>query len=170
MSTKKMRILILGATGGIGLLLIREILASPSDAEIVVYARSPNKLPDDLSSHPSLTIVKGTLEDLETLDTAMVGTTIVLSALGPSVSQGPFHPSGCPLANAYKGILASMKAHDVNRLIALGTPSQPDPHDTFSAKFRALVTGVAVFARTAYKDMAAIGNVIRETGDRKSVV
>lgn len=58
-----------------------------------------------------------------------------------------------------------MKAHDVNRLIALGTPSQPDPHDTFSAKFWALVTGVAIFARTAYKDMLAIGQVIRETGE-----
>jgi len=157
-----MRVLILGATGGIGLLLIERALAASHT--VVVYARSPEKLPEQYSNNPNVVIRKGELTDEATLTQALDGVDAVLSALGPSVSRGPLHPSGEPLAHAYALLIRVMKQKGVPRLIALGTPSITDPADKFSLKMSAIVTGVATFARTAYKDVVAIGNTIREDG------
>jgi hypothetical protein len=53
-----------------------------------------------------------------------------------------------------------MHKHNIGRLIALGTSSINDPHDKFNYKFALLINGVKVFARNAYNDVVAIGNVI----------
>jgi hypothetical protein len=55
-----------------------------------------------------------------------------------------------------------MRAQGVRRLIALGTTSIKDPNDKFSAQFSIIINGIAVVARTAYKDFVAIGEVIRK--------
>ncbi|TFY70106.1 hypothetical protein EVJ58_g44 [Rhodofomes roseus] len=94
----------------------------------------------------------------------MRGVDAVLSALGPSTKSGPFHPSDTPLAHAYSLVIAVMKEQGVSRLIALGTASMKDEHDRFSIVFAALVSGVALFARNAYKDVVAVGEVIRTEG------
>ena len=57
-----------------------------------------------------------------------------------------------------------MKEHDVNRLVLLGTASMKDENDHFSARFTALVGGVAVLAHHAYRDVVAIGEVVRGEG------
>jgi uncharacterized protein YbjT (DUF2867 family) len=93
-----MRILVLGGTGASGILLIREALAHSHT--VVVYARSPDKLPEDIVKDTSVVIIKGDLSDAETLSKAMEGVDAVVSALGPAVKRGPFHPSGTPLALA----------------------------------------------------------------------
>jgi putative NADH-flavin reductase len=157
-----MRILILGATGPTGLSLIGEALARQHT--VVLYVRSPEKLPEDISTHPAVTVVKGSLDDLPAISTALDGVQAVVSALGPSVKKGPFHPSDTPLAHGYSHIIAAMLAHNVLRLIALGTASITDPNDKFNYQFWVLVSGVAVFARNAYKDVVAIGKTIREEG------
>ncbi|KAF9065424.1 hypothetical protein BDP27DRAFT_1332043 [Rhodocollybia butyracea] len=90
----------------------------------------------------------------------MEGVDAVCSALGPSVKKGPFHPAGEPLAHAYEGVIVAMKRHKVKRLFALGTASIPAPEDKFDIKFKALITGVATFARNAYKDVVKIGETI----------
>ncbi|RPD81604.1 NAD-P-binding protein [Lentinus tigrinus ALCF2SS1-7] len=154
-----MRLLILGGTGPCGLQLIEQALAL--NHAIVVYARSPQKLPQTITSHPSVTIVSGELMDEEKLSAAMEGVHAVLSALGPAVKNGPFHPSTTPLAHAYALLISIMKARNVKRLIALGTASMKDEHDKFSLEFSVLVGGVAIFAHNAYKDVVAIGETIR---------
>ncbi len=93
-----MRVVILGATGPSGILLIEEALTAKHI--IVVYARSPQKLPAHLNKHPDTTIIKGELEDPKALDTALTGADAVLSALGPSCGN----PSGT--RSAYKDIVA----------------------------------------------------------------
>jgi len=158
-----MRILILGATGPTGILLIREALAAPQQHTLVLYVRSPEKLPEDISTHPAITVVKGELDD-HALSTAMDGVQVVISTLGPSVKRGPFHPSDTPLAHGYSHIIAAMGMHKVTRLIALGTASITDPNDKFSCQFWLLIKGVATFARNAYKDVVAIGEIIRGEG------
>jgi len=159
-----MRILILGATGPTGILLIREALAAPQGHTVVLYVRSPDKLPEDISTNPAITVVKGDLEDLDAISKAMDGVEAVISALGPSVKRGPFHPSDTPLAHGYSRIIVAMFEHNVTRLIALGTASITDPNDKFSFQFWVLVNGVATFARNAYKDVVAIGETIRGEG------
>ncbi|KAI6136965.1 NAD-P-binding protein [Pisolithus sp. B1] len=116
-----MRVLILGATGGIGVLLVERAVADGHT--VVVYARSPEKLPQNLRDSPQILIRKGQLTDAESLSDALQSVDAVLSALGPAVSRGPFHPKGEPLAHAYSLIIRVMKERGVTRLIALGTPS-----------------------------------------------
>lgn len=54
-----------------------------------------------------------------------------------------------------------MAAHNVKRLICLGTASIKDPNDKFNAAFWAMVNTVKVLAYNAYKDMVAIGETVR---------
>jgi nucleoside-diphosphate-sugar epimerase len=158
-----MRVLVLGGTGASGNLIIRECLQA--DHIVVVYARSPEKLPEDISKDSRVVVIKGSLEDEEALAKSMEGVQAVLSALGPSTSRGPFHPSNTPLAHAYSRIIRIMHAHNVKRLLALGTASIADPNDKFSAIFWALVNGVKTLAYNAYKDVVAIGDTIRGDGE-----
>jgi putative NADH-flavin reductase len=155
-----MRIVILGATGPTGILLIEEALATKRHT-IVVYARSPNKLPAHLHKHPDLTIAQGTLEDTESLDAALTGAHAVLSALGPAFGN----PSGTPIARGYGVVLASMRRKGVKRLIALGTTSIKDEKDRWSVVYSWFVAAVAIGAHTAYQDIVAVGEVIRACDD-----
>ncbi|KAF5345872.1 hypothetical protein D9757_006995 [Collybiopsis confluens] len=152
-----MRILVLGATGPVGIALCREVLLSMPGSSLVLYVRSPEKVPDDLNSSTQVTVIVGQLTDLDSLAKAMEGVDAVCSALGPSVKKGPFHPSGEPLAHAYEGVIEAMKKNNVKRLFALGTASNEAPEDKSDIRFSALVTGVATFARNAYKDVVKIG-------------
>lgn len=155
-----MRIVILGGTGPSGILLIEEALAAKHI--IVVYARSPQKLPEHLSKHQDITIVKGELEDSKALDTALASADAILSALGPSFGN----PSGTPLARGYSAVLDAMRRHSVKRLIALGTPSIKDEqNDKPSVVYRAMVAAVWFGANSAYKDIVAVGEVIRACED-----
>jgi len=155
-----MRIVILGGTGPSGILLIEEALAAKH--VIVVYARSPQKLPAHLSEHSDITIVKGELADTDALDTALAGADAVLSALGPSFGN----PWGTPIARGYSVVLEAMRRHGVKRLIALGTPSIKDEqNDKFSLVYSTMVTAVAYGARSAYQDIVAVGDVIRACED-----
>lgn len=112
-----MRILVLGATGPVGILLCRLSLSSIQDSSLVLFVRSPEKVPNDLSSDSRVTVITGQLTDVGLLSKAMEGIDAVCSALGPT---SPFHPAGEPLANAYENIIAMMKKHGVKRLFALG--------------------------------------------------
>ncbi|KAH7883949.1 NAD-P-binding protein [Phlebopus sp. FC_14] len=158
-----MRILILGATGAAGQLLIEQALAASHT--IVIYARSPEKLPEQTRNDRRVTIHKGELTDETGLSRAIENVDAVLSALGPSVSRGPLHPSGEPLAHAYALIIKLMRRHRVSRLLALGTPSITDPRDKFSLRMSIIVAGVKTLAYHAWKDMVAIGETIRTEGD-----
>ncbi|KZV85116.1 NAD(P)-binding protein [Exidia glandulosa HHB12029] len=157
------RVLILGATGPCGILLIRECLAREGYS-VVIYARSPSKLPPEIKVHDRVTIVEGQLDDVQALTKAIQGVDAVLSALGPRVTAGPFHSPGSPLAQGYKVLLEVMQRAGCKRLILLGTASIKDKeHDKFSATFFALITGVMTLASTAYYDVVSIGKVVMES-------
>ncbi|KAL0950646.1 hypothetical protein HGRIS_007434 [Hohenbuehelia grisea] len=158
------RILILGATGAIGILVVREFLAVQPSPTIVIFARTPDKLPSDIKANPRVVVIKGELTDSDGLAKSLEGVDVVVSTLGPLVSKGPLHPSGTPLAKAYERLIELMMQQSVKRLIALGTASITDPADKFSLKFSAMVLTVSTLARTAYKDVVAIGEAIRSQG------
>ena len=153
-----MHILVLGGTGAIGLLLIRELLTA--EHTVVVYARSPEKLPEDITSNPSVTIVKGELNDEEKVISALQGVHAVVSAFGPSASQ----PPGTPIAKGYSVFITSMRKAGVPRLIALGTASIPDEHDKKDLFFWTAKQGVKYGARHAYQDIVAVGETISKEG------
>ena len=158
---QSMRVVILGGTGPSGILLIEEALVAKHTT--VVYARSPQKLPVHLYEHPNVSIVQGELEDPQALDTAFAtGVDAVLSALGPTFGN----PSGTPIARGYVAVLEAMRRAGVTRLIALGTVSIKDEvNDKRSVVYAAMVAAVALGAPSAYKDIIAIGEVIRACED-----
>ncbi|KAJ3980162.1 NAD-P-binding protein [Lentinula detonsa] len=144
-----MRVLVLGATGPVGISLCREILSSVQDPSLVLFVRSPQKIPNDLSTDSRVTVITGQLTDTESLAKAIEGVDAVCSALGPSVKKGPFHP-----------VIDVMRMHGVKR-----TASIPAPEDKTDIKFAVLVTGISTFARNAYKDVVAIGEIISKQDD-----
>lgn len=160
-----MKILVLGSTGPCGLLIVQEAIGAQHT--IILLVRSPHKLPEWIQTHPSITVVEGQLTDIELIDNTIQGVDAVISALGPpaTVTSGITYPSDKPLAHAYSLVVEAMKKHGVRRLILLGTASMKDNHDKFSVVFATLVTGVAVFAHNAYRDVVAIGEIVREQGD-----
>jgi putative NADH-flavin reductase len=154
-----MRVVILGGTGPSGILLIEEALAAKHT--IVIYARSPQKLPAHLSKHPDITVIKGELQDAAALATALAGAQAVLSALGPMLGN----PAGTPIALGYGVVLEAMRRAGVRRLVALGTPSIKDEKDKFSMVYSAMIAAVAVGAHSVYRDIVAVGEVIRGSED-----
>lgn len=158
-TTTTMRVVILGGTGPSGILLIEEALAAKHT--IIIYARSPQKLPAHLSKHPEITVVKGELQDVAALTTAMAGARAVLSALGPTLGN----PSGTPIAHGYAAVMEAMRRAGVKRLIALGTTSIKDAKDKFSLVYSGMVAFVSFGANSAYKDIVAVGETIRASED-----
>jgi nucleoside-diphosphate-sugar epimerase len=134
-----MKILLLGGTGPVGILFLRQALER--NHTVIVYARSPDKIPPDLREHASVKIFKGSLEDADLIRQAFSaegGIDAVVSALGPPVTG--FHPKDAPIARAYEKVLEVMKETGVKRVIVLGTASIKDPLDSFDLKYKAMVT------------------------------
>ncbi|KAJ7650209.1 hypothetical protein FB45DRAFT_731091 [Roridomyces roridus] len=152
------RILLFGSTGPTGVLLAREVLNVFEGITLVLYVRSPDKLPEDLKTNTSCIVIEGQLDDIPALSKAMESVDIVLSALGPSQFS---QPPGTPLAHAYRRIVNVMKEKGVKRLIALGTISIEDPEDQFNFVYYGMVKTVSITMHNAYKDIRAIGAVIR---------
>jgi len=159
-----MRIVVLGATGAAGIVLVREALNTVQGITLVLYVRSPQKLPQEIAAHRDVVVVTGQLTDADALSKALEGADAVVSTIGPAVMRGPFHPTGTPLAKAYELLIRIMRAQGVRRLVALGTGSIKDQNDKFSYGFYTLIAAVAVLAHTAYKDIIAIGDVVRNEG------
>ncbi|MYS92298.1 MULTISPECIES: NAD(P)-dependent oxidoreductase [Streptomyces] len=154
-----MRITVFGSTGPTGLLLIEQALAEGH--EVVAYARTPAKLP----SHQRLTGVQGQLDDARAIGEAVRGSDAVLSLLGPKPkSDIP------PLISGYRHIVAAMSEHGVERLIAMGTPSITDPADGKDFKVGLMVTGIRTFLPPAYRAIVTIGDIVRESGLKWTIV
>ena len=63
-----MRVLVLGGTGGIGPLLIEELLLA--EHSLIIYARSPQKISQAVLSNPHVAVIKGELTDRDALASA----------------------------------------------------------------------------------------------------
>jgi putative NADH-flavin reductase len=106
---RRMRVLIIGATGGTG----RELVAQALERGHTVTAlvRDPSKLQE---RHPLLIVVRGDVLDETSLGTAMADQEAVLSALG---HKRFFHPTRI-LSAGTRNILRAMETHGVRRLVA----------------------------------------------------
>ncbi|MFI1212795.1 NAD(P)-dependent oxidoreductase [Streptomyces sp. NPDC020802] len=155
-----MRITVFGGTGPTGLLLINQALAEGHD--VVAYARTPAKLP----SHQRLTAIQGQLDDASAIGEAVRGSDAVLSVLGPGTNKAEIPP----LVSGYRSIIAAMREHGVDRLVALGTPSITDPADRRELKVGLMVTGIRKFQPMAYDAIVRIGQTVRDSGLKWTIV
>ncbi|WP_316234385.1 SDR family oxidoreductase [Bradyrhizobium sp. SZCCHNR1098] len=106
----KPNILVLGATGGTGRLIVREALARGDNVTALV--RSPGKAGDLQGAH----LIVGDARDEATLRKALKGQDAVISALG--TPAGPFREVTL-LSTVTRSLVDAMRAERVSRLVAI---------------------------------------------------
>lgn len=104
----RLRVLVIGATGGTGRQLVQQAL--DQGHQVTAFVRNPSKLQIE---HANLQIVKGDVLDYASVESAMRGQSAVLSALG---HRRFFYPNKIQ-SDGMRNILRAMKACDVPRLI-----------------------------------------------------
>jgi nucleoside-diphosphate-sugar epimerase len=104
----RLRVLIIGATGGTGRQLVQQAL--DQGHQVTAFVRDPSKLRIE---HANLRVVKGNVLDYASVESAMRGQSAVLCALG---HKRFFYPNKIQ-SNGMRNILRAMKACDVPRLI-----------------------------------------------------
>ena len=117
LASEPLRVLVIGATGGTGRELVQQALAQGH--QVTAFVRDPKKLEIE---HANLRIAQGDVLDYATVEAAMRGQDVVLSALGHTRFLGPTRIQ----SDGMRNILRAMQACDVPRLIcetALGLGS-----------------------------------------------
>ncbi len=104
-----MKIIVFGATGGTGRLILTQALAKGHS--VTAFVRNPDALPKD----PQIRVIKGDVFDFATVVDAMHGHRAVLSALGPRTRK-----RDDVLARGLPNILEGMRREYVTRLVVLG--------------------------------------------------
>lgn len=104
----RVRVLVIGATGGTGRQLVHQALEQGH--QVTAFVRDPARLNIE---HANLRIVKGDVLDYASVESAMRGQSVVLCALG---HKRFFYPNKIQ-SNGMRNILRAMKACDVPRLI-----------------------------------------------------
>ncbi|MEO5806998.1 SDR family oxidoreductase, partial [Devosia sp.] len=108
--TNPTRILVLGATGGTGRLIVKQAVAK--GYEVTALVRSPEKAADLRGA----TLVVGDARNEGDLRKALKGQDAVISALGTPAS--PFKEVTL-LSRATRALVGAMKAENVSRLVAI---------------------------------------------------
>lgn len=102
------RILVIGATGGTGKELVRQLLER--GFEVTAFVRNPAKLKVE---HSELTMIQGNVLDYDSVESAVRGHDAVVSALG---HKRFFYPTRI-LSKGTQNLLRAMKKFGVSRLV-----------------------------------------------------
>lgn len=103
-----MKIIVFGATGGVGQHVVKQALEK--GIEVTAFVRTPSKI--DLA-HEQLHIVQGDAFNKEEVAAAIAGHDVVVSCLGSS--QGM--KKSTELEEMTKNIVAGMQAHNIKRIV-----------------------------------------------------
>lgn len=148
-----MRIVIFGATGGIGKFAVKHSL--DKGYEVVAYVRNPEKLK---ITHKNLSFVIGELNDYQQIKQAIKGCDAVISILGVPMK---FTYKIMYSLEGHQNIIRAMKDLGVSRLIGWATPSVSYSKDTRS--FITIVPGIiaGIIFPKAKKEIIAIADLIQ---------
>ena len=102
-----MNLLVLGATGGTGRLVVEQALSAGH--MVTALVRSPEKL---ATSQPNLRVVTGSATDLESVAVALQGADAVISTLGGG---------GSVIADSTAAIVAAARQAGVRRVVVLSS-------------------------------------------------
>ncbi len=132
------RILLLGATGRTGRLVLEEALSR--GLEVVALVRSPEAL---THNDPRLTVVVGTPSSIADVERAMTGCDAVISALNNNrASDAPWAKPVSPpgfMAGVMRNILAAAKTHGLRRVVLMSAAGAGDSFDDMPWIMRWLV-------------------------------
>jgi putative NADH-flavin reductase len=145
------KIAVFGATGDTGEQIVEQALQA--GYEVVAYARNPSKLN---VSNEHLTVIQGELSDAALIETALRGTSAVLSALGPRGGS-----KNKPLTQGMQNIIGAMKKQGVRRIIITSTLSAKDIKDKPSLRTKAMVNLVKITMHAAYEDIVNAAEIVR---------
>lgn len=138
-----MKIAIFGASGRSGHLVMEMSLQGGHD--VVVFARRPDNIG---LSHERLTVIEGTVADRERIERAVEGADAVIELMG-AVSEGTVN------------IIAAMKKHRVQRLIAASALSVRDPMDRFQLGRLLLLAMVSTIIPRNVREVRRAAELIR---------
>ena len=149
-----MRILIIGASKGIGLETTRQALAAGYDVR--AFARSAASIP---LSNSKLEKVQGDALNNQDLEAALAGVDAVIVALGVSLGEliKPVHL----FSDSTRVLIAAMKDKGVNRLICITGFGAGDSHASIAPLQR--IPFKIVFGR-AYDDKTRQEKLINQSG------
>ncbi|MFP3869087.1 MAG: NAD(P)-dependent oxidoreductase [Desulfobacteraceae bacterium] len=105
-----MRILIIGATRGIGLQVVEQAL--PGGYEVTALVRNPQRF---TKQHSRLRIIQGDILDQAAVQQAVAGQEAVVITIGIGVTWKPV----TVFSQGTKNVLAAMQQNDVRRLICV---------------------------------------------------
>lgn len=113
-----MSVLVLGATGATGRLLVRELLGRGLNVRVIV--RTPDSLPEDVRNHSHLSVVHASVLGLS--DAEMVqnvdGCTAVVSCLGHNITlKGLFGPPRRLVSDATRRLCEAIQVSRLERRI-----------------------------------------------------
>lgn len=156
-------ILVLGSTSPAGTAFCLSALRDSHT--LTLYVRSPSKLPSEISSHPSVTVVTGGLtssqSDISSLNSTLAcGAKTCISFLGPILNLsyatliGKNGKGGkLPVTDGYERVIGGLEKYGYERLMVTSTASYLAPTDRFSILFKLMVLGVYLFFRGAYDEI-----------------
>ncbi|WP_242657143.1 NAD(P)-dependent oxidoreductase [Mycobacterium talmoniae] len=144
-----------GATGGIGRLVVDQLLSAGHD--VTVYVRAPQKL---RGPRDRLAVIAGELSDREAVAEAIAAADVVISALGPSLDR---RVGGSALSEGTRNIVAAMRAGGVHRLIGLATPSVTDPRDRPTLRGRIIPVLARVLFPNSLSEIVAMTQAITDS-------
>lgn len=156
-----MKIVIFGATGGIGLELLKQALAARH--EVTAFARNPSKLPTE----PNVRVFAGDALDADAVGKAIAGQEAVISALGArSLTDNVLLP------RSMTHILAGMKHHGVRRLIVTGASgTMPQAEERLPPMKRMMFRLVkATLLRRPFASQTAMQAMVRSSDTEWTIV
>lgn len=145
-----MKIAVFGSTGRTGRIIVNKALSQGN--KVTAFLRNPEALS---SRHERLTIVQGDVLHPETVDLAVRGQDVVLSALG--VGLGSDQPV---LSEGARNIVDAMERFDVSRFICLSSYGSGDSYQDAPLVMRAFFS---IGPRRAYADKQIQDDIIRRS-------
>ena len=152
-----MRILILGASGGVGQQLVHQ--ASQQGHAVTVLTRAES----GYQALPGVVHHRGSVLDPDTLAVVMTGQNAVLSALGirQQMVANPWSPITSPpdfCAHSMRLIVASMIQHGVPRIVAVSAAGVAESAPQMNALMQFFVRTSSI--GVAYRDLAHMEQVL----------
>jgi putative NADH-flavin reductase len=152
-----MRIVVFGANGPTGRLLVTQALAAGH--EVSAVTRHPEQMP----SPQHVTVVRADVADAEAVDAAVAGSDAVVSAIGVSYTRKPVTVYSTGTAN----IVAAMEKHGVRRLVVTGTAAIAPGYRASDSVFFTQVMEplfMRIPGKTVYEDNRRMEAPIRDSG------
>jgi len=150
-----MKAAVFGAAGGIGKYAVQHALKK--GYTVNTFVRNPAKL---TISHENLNLIKGEINDLESVKEAINGCDAVIWCVGIPMKKY----EGTPSLDGHKIMLKAMNECGITRLIDWATPSVPFEKDkkSFITVVPGIVAGIAL--KQAKNEMIAIGELVSKSG------